>query len=177
MKALIGSKNQGKIESAKQALSLYFDDIDVEGIAVNSDVSEEPVNDEICIGAKNRIENLKTYAKENNLDIDLYMAVESGINKITCGWVISNVAMIEDNNGFSSYGIGPAFPVPDRLVDDIIESDLSQVMNKIFGKDEERHNRGGGIQMLTKGEITRIDSTKMAFIMALTKFINGETWR
>ena len=30
--------------------------------------------------------------------------------------------------------------------------------------------------MLTKGEVTRIDLTRNAFIMALTKYINGETW-
>ncbi len=34
----------------------------------------------------------------------------------------------------------------------------------------------GGIQLLTHNEISRIDLTEMAFIMALTKFIN-ENWR
>jgi len=50
-------------------------------------------------------------------------------------------------------------------------------MDKIFEKDEERHNRGGGIQLLTHNKISRIDLTEMAFIMALTKYINGEIWR
>lgn len=34
---------------------------------------------------------------------------------------------------------------PDRLTNDIIDTDLSQVMNKVFTKDDERHNKGGGI--------------------------------
>ncbi|MDE5831241.1 MAG: DUF84 family protein [Clostridia bacterium] len=177
MKALIGSKNQGKIESAKEALSLYFKDVEVIGIPVPSGVGDEPVNEEIYEGAKNRIENLKKYAKENKMNVDLYMSIESGINKVPCGYVISNVAMIEDKNGLFSYGTGPQFPVPDRYVEDIIKTDLSIVMDKIFGEDKERHNKGGGIQMLTHGKITRIDSSKMAFVMALTKIINGETWK
>ena len=54
---------------------------------------------------------------------------------------------------------------------------LENVKNgKVFEKDEERHNKGGGIQLLTHNKITRIDLTEMAFIMALTKYIN-ENWR
>jgi len=176
MRALIGSKNQGKIESAKLALSLYFDNVEVIGIATCSNVSEMPVNDEIYIGAKNRLENLKKYAKENNIEADMYLAAESGIEKIYLGWIINNTVVIEDKKGRTSYGIGPQFPVPEKIAQDIIETDLSQVMNKIFGEDKERHNHGGGIQMLTHGEISRIDSTKLAFIMALTKFINDDKW-
>ncbi len=58
-----------------------------------------------------------------------------------------------------------------------LEKDLSQVMNTIFEKDEERHNKGGGIQLLTHNKISRIDLTEMAFVMALTKYINEDEWR
>lgn len=49
-------------------------------------------------------------------------------------------------------------------------------IDKIFEKDEERHNKGGGIQLLTKNIVTRIDLTELAFTMALTKYINKEKW-
>ena len=91
--------------------------------------------------------------------------------------MITNIAVIEDNADFESYETSPSFSVPDRLVKDVIDTDLSQVMNKVFTKDDERHNKGGGIQLLTHNEISRIDLTEYAFIMALTKYINGETWR
>ncbi len=90
--------------------------------------------------------------------------------------MITNIAVIEDNNKIESYGTSPSFPVPEKLVQDIINTDLSQVMNKIFNKDDERHNKGGGIQLLTHDKISRIDLTETAFIMALTKYINGEKW-
>ena len=40
MKILIGTKNPGKIEGAKRALSNYFDNIEIEGIPVESNVGE-----------------------------------------------------------------------------------------------------------------------------------------
>lgn len=177
MKVLIATKNQGKIEGGKRALQNYFDDIEIVGIPVESEVSEQPVNDEIYNGAKNRVKNLKKYAKENDIVADLYLSIESGINNSLGRWIITNIAVIEDNNGFESYGTSPSFPVPDRLVQDVIDTDLSQVMNNIFEKDEERHNKGGGIQLLTHNKISRIDLTEMAFIMALTKYINEDEWR
>ena len=50
-------------------------------------------------------------------------------------------------------------------------------MDKVLGEDKERHNQKGGIQLLTHNKVTRVDLTEMAFIMALTKYINGDTWK
>lgn len=176
MKVLIATKNQGKIEGARNALVNYFDDVKLEGIPVESEVSEQPVNDYIYIGAKNRVKNLKKYAKENNIYADLYLSIETGITNSLGRWMITSIAVIEDNKDFESCGTSPSFPVPDRLVKDIINTDLSKVMNKIFEKDDERHNKGGGIQILTHNKITRINLSEIAFIMALTKYIN-KNWR
>ena len=71
MKILIATKNQGKIEGTKRALSNYFDNIEIEGIPVESNVGEQPLNDEIYIGAKNRVKNLKLYAEKNKIKADL----------------------------------------------------------------------------------------------------------
>ena len=64
MKVLVATKNQGKIEGAKRALENYFDNVEIQGIPVESNVCEQPVNDEIYNGAKNRVKNLKMYAKK-----------------------------------------------------------------------------------------------------------------
>ena len=37
--------------------------------------------------------------------------------------------------------------------------------------------KDGLIQIITHNKITRIDSNQIAFMMALTKYINGEKWR
>ena len=177
MKVLIATKNAGKIEGAKRALERYFENVEIEGIAVSSDVPEQPVNDEIYQGAKNRGANLKKYAKENSIEAELYLSAESGIHNKFGMWINTNLVLIEDKNGLESVGLSPSFPVPERLVEDITKTDFSQVMNNLFTKDDERHNKGGGIQLLSHNQMTRIDMTEMAFIMALTKYINGEIWK
>lgn len=47
MNILIGTKNKGKIEGATKALKHYYDDINIIGIPVDSNVPEQPVNNEI----------------------------------------------------------------------------------------------------------------------------------
>ena len=70
MKILIGTKNPGKIKGAKEAFENFFENIDIEGIAVSSNVSEQPVNDEIYLGAKNRVDNLIKYAENNKIETE-----------------------------------------------------------------------------------------------------------
>ena len=176
MKVLIGTKNPGKIEGAKQAFERFFDQVEIEGISVSSDVSEEPVNDEIYLGAKNRVNNLIEYAKKNNIDSEYFLGIESGITNVLGKWCIINIAVIKDKNGYESFGTSSAFPVPDKYVEEIINTDLGKVMDKIFKQNDLRSTKGG-ISFLTHDIITRIDLTREAFIMALTKFVNNNIWK
>lgn len=172
MKVVIGTKNAGKIEGAKQALEEYFEEIEIQGISVESNVSDQSINEKIYLGAKNRVKNLKQYCKEKGIQADLFLGIESGIQDCLGRWMITNIAVIEDKEEFESYGTSPSFPVPDQLVEEVKKTNLSIVMDKVLSKDEERHNKGGGIQLLTHQKVSRIDLTKLAFIMALTKYIN-----
>ncbi len=174
MKILIGTKNPAKIEGAKQAFAKYFESLDIEGVPVPSQVSEEPVNESIYEGAKNRVNNLIEYANEQQLDIDYFLGIESGITNLLGKWVIINIAIIKDKSGYESWGYSPAFPVPDKYVDEIIEKDLGTVMDSLFQEKDLRSNKGG-ISFLTNDVISRIDLTRGAFIMALTQFVN-EKW-
>lgn len=175
MKVLIGTKNSGKIEGARQALEKYYDNIDIEGIDVSSGVNEQPLNDEIYNGAKNRVDNLIKYALENNIDVDYFLGIESGITNLLGKWVIINVAIIKGKDGYESFGTSAGYPVPEKYVNDIVATDLGKVMDEIFKQHDLRSSKGG-ISFLTKNEITRIDLTRDAFIMALTQFINSDVW-
>ena len=68
MKILMGTKNQGKIKGAKIAFEKYFENVEIQGISVDSEVGDEPLNEEIMQGCKNRVKNVRKYAKENHLD-------------------------------------------------------------------------------------------------------------
>ena len=176
MKVLIGTTNPNKIEGAKEALSNYFKDFEIEGIKVPSGVSEEPVNDDIYKGALNRVNNLINYAKENNIDAQYFLGVESGITNSLGAWGIVSIAVIKDKNGIESFGTSPMFPVPIKYVDEIINTDLCKIMDKLFNQTNVGHGKGG-ICFLTHGVIDRTHLNKEAFVMALTKYINEEKWK
>ena len=98
MKILIGTKNKGKIEGAKRAFEKYFEDVTIEGISVESEVADQPVNDEILQGARNRVKNLKKYAKENKLEADFFVAMESGITDKFGSWLNLTTVYIENKD-------------------------------------------------------------------------------
>ena len=176
MKILMGTKNPGKIEGARQAFEKYFDSVEIEGISVESEVGNQPFNEEILQGAKNRVKNLKKYAKENKLDIDFYVSSEAGITNSLGEWIDINCVVIEDSKGFQSIGTSQGFPIPEKYIEEIKQTELGKVMDKIFsGKDLGIGK--GGISYLTKNEVSRIDLTRNAFVMALIKHINGDVWR
>ena len=176
MKILMGTKNPGKIEGAKQAFEKYFENVEIEGISVSSEVGDQPLNEEIFEGAKNRVKNLKKYAKENNIEADFYIASEAGITDLLGNWIDINAAVIEDREGFQSVGTSQGFEIPERYMDEIKATELGKVMDGIFKK--HGLNKGkGGISILTKDVISRIDLTRNAFVMALISHINKEIWR
>ena len=176
MKILMGTKNPGKVQGAKEAFEKYFDNIEIEGIKVSSEVGDQPINEEILQGAQNRVKNLKRYAKENNIKADLYISSEAGITNLLGEWIDINLAVIESDDGIQSTGISQGFPIPDKYIDEIRKTELGKVMDKIFNGQELAKGKGG-ISYLTKGEVSRIDLTRNAFVMALTKYINGDIWR
>lgn len=172
----MGTKNPGKIEGARQAFEKYFDSVEIEGISVESEVGNQPFNEEILQGAKNRIKNLKEYANTNNIKADFYIASEAGITNLLGEWIDINAVIIEDSKGFQSIGTSQGFPIPDKYIEEIKETELGKVMDRLFSGKELGKGKGG-ISFLTKDEITRIDLTRNAFIMALTRFINEDIWK
>lgn len=176
MNVIIGTKNPGKINGAMQALEGYYDDIEIQGISAPSEVSEQPVNEETYLGAINRVKNTMKYAKKQNIDADLFMAVESGLVKKFEHWYITNIAVVSDKYGNFSTGMSASFPVPEKYIQDIQQNTLGTVMDRIFHETDLRSSTGG-IGLLTHEKITRIDLNKQAFTMALTQFINGKIWR
>lgn len=176
MKILMGTKNPGKIEGARQAFEKYFKNMEINGIAVDSEVGDQPFNKEILQGAKNRVKNLKRYAKENQIEADFYISSEAGITNSLGEWIDINCVVIEDSKGFQSVGTSQGFPIPEKYIKEIKQTELGKVMDKIFsGKDLSKGK--GGISYLTKEAVSRIDLTRDASIMALTQHINGNIWR
>lgn len=172
MNIVITTKNIDKIEGAKCAFSKFFNDFQLVGIKSHSNVDEQPINEAVFNGAKNRILNFKK-ENSNNLNYDYFVSVESGLINILGNWQFCSVAVIEDKTGYQSIGLSQSFPIPDSLVKDTISFGLGEVIQRIFNV---KPNRGGTISLLTKENVTRKDLTEQAVVMALTKFINKQ-WK
>ena len=104
------------------------------------------------------------------------MSSEARITDLLGEWIDINCVVIEDKEEVQSVGTSQGFPIPDKYIKEIRETELGKVMDKIFSEKELGKGKGG-ISFLTKDEVSRIDLTKNAFIMALTKHINGDVWR
>lgn len=176
MKILIGTKNPGKIEGAKKAFERYFDNVEIEGIPVSSQVPDQPFDKEVLEGARNRVANVKKFSIENNIEADYYIAIEGGITTSLGTIIEMNIAVVEDNNGYQSVGTSQGFPIPERYMDDIKKTDFGTVMDNLLNGNGLSKGKGG-IGVLTKDQVSRIDITENAFIMALTAHINGDLWR
>lgn len=124
MRILMGTKNPGKIEGARQAFITYFEEVEIEGIEVDSEVGVQPFNEEILEGAKNRIKNLKKIAKEKGIKADYYIASEAGITNLLGGWIDINMAVIENQEGRESIGTSQGFPIPEKYIEEIKKSEL-----------------------------------------------------
>ena len=172
----MGTVNPGKIQGAKQAFEKYFEDVEIEGVKVSSEVNDQPINDEIFQGVRNRVKNVRRYAEENGIEADYYVASEAGIINLSGEWIDINAVVIEDKEGYQSLGISQGFPVPEKYMKEIRETELGKVMDRIFSGKELAKGKGG-ISILTKDVVSRIELTQNAFIMALIKHINGDLWR
>lgn len=126
MKVLMGTKNPGKIEGARQAFDKYFDNFEITGVAVNSEVSDQPFNEEILIGAKNRVKNLHEYAKQKNIEADYYIASEAGITNWLGCWIDINLAVVESADGVQCIGTSQGFWIPEKYREEIKQSELRQ---------------------------------------------------
>lgn len=175
MRILMGTKNQGKIEGVKRAFERYFENIEIEGIAVDSEVSAQPINKEIIVGARNRVKNVKEYAKKHNLEADYFVASEAGITNLLDDWIDINAVVIENKEGKQSVGTSQGFPIDEKYIDEITSTELGKVMDKIF-KGHGLNTGKGGISILTHDEISRIDLTENACMMALIRYINKDIW-
>ena len=175
MKVLIGSKNPVKVSGAKLAFEQYFDNVEMVGVSVESDVPSQPFNDDILLGARNRVKHLKEYAEIENVEADYFVSIESGITDKFGTWMNINIAIVVDKNGYESIGFSEGFPIPNRYIEEIKANDLGYVMDRISNVENVKQ-KFGGVYVLTK-QLTREDLTKHAFTMALTQFINGDEWK
>lgn len=173
MKILVGSKNPVKIDSVKIAFSKFFDNCLIEGVDVNSDVPNQPINKQTFDGAKNRCIELIKFSKENNLKGDYFVGIEGGISELHGNWFSYGCVCIANNNNKFAFGTSPLFMLPDYVIKRLLKGEeLGTVMDELYNHKNSKQNLGA-IGFLTKGVMNRTELYTSGVITALIPFINN----
>jgi inosine/xanthosine triphosphatase len=175
MKVNVGSKNPVKIEAVKEAFSLYFNDLIVEGFETDSRVNPQPKRlEEITDGAINRARGCFNVC-------DYSVGVESGIfpvNRTLTGYMSISCSAIYDGRRIVGIGLSPAFEYPMFVIEEIFGQ--KREVGKIFDEEFKTLNisQGGGpISILSQGRYLRKELHRVATFMALLPIINKELYQ
>ncbi len=173
LEVLVGSKNKTKLEAVERAFSIYFPEFEVNGIEVKSGVPEQPKNEEIYKGAKNRTLELRKL----NSKADFFVGIESGIELLSRNWFCCGVIYISDREGKENYGKSPHFKLPNEMLTNVLAGEeLNRAKEEYFIRNRVESSETL-IEFLTNGIIDRTELYKVGVIMALIPFINKRVYK
>lgn len=177
MKILVGSTNPVKIAAVDAAFSQYFEDIVVEGVAVTSEVPDQPINEETFEGAFNRANSLKDVNDAESLGAEFFVGIEGGIIELDGKWFAFGVMCVMDRNGKVGYGTSGHFPIPPSMTERLLSGEeMGIITDEVTGENNTKHGQGA-VGFLSKGAITRTDFYVPGVIFALIPFLNEELYR
>ncbi len=170
MKILVGSINPVKISAAKEAFSLYFDNVEVTCISVPSHVPDQPINDETYQGAQNRANELHKINLAQNLNAEFSVGIEGGIQKTFNKWFAFGCMCLIHKSGKTSFGTSAHFELPDIVTKQLLErKELGHVMDELM-EQENTKQKGGAISFFTNGRMDRKELYIPGLISALVPF-------
>jgi len=177
MKILVGSKNPTKLDAVKESFAMYYnDDLEVTGISVDSDISDQPLGNETFEGANNRAKALEKINKEQNLRADFFVGIEGGVIEFDDKNFNSNMACVISKDGKVGFGVSPVYQLPNSVKDKLIQGiELGTVIDEITSQKKSGY-KDGAIDFFSKGKINRKEMTKLALIMALIPIINEKLY-
>ncbi|MFH1054329.1 MAG: inosine/xanthosine triphosphatase [Candidatus Woesearchaeota archaeon] len=174
MKVLVGSENPVKIDAVREAFSKYFEDVETIALKVDSDVADQPLNDDTFIGAKNRALHLRRIDNEKILGADFFIGIEGGIIQLNSTWFVLGAMCIIDKDGNIGFGTTSLFQLPDQIIDEILQGkELGDVIDRITGEQNSKQ-KNGAVGYFTKDVVSRKSYYVNGIIKALIPFLNKE---
>ena len=168
MKIVVASKNPVKINATDAGFSTYFNGVEVQGVSVESGVSDQPQSDEETLkGALTRVKN----ARNEFADADYWVGIEGGL--AMNGSEIEAFAWIVITSGEKNGKARTAsFQLPGKVAALIAEGYELGEANDIFFKQENSKQKTGAVGLLTGNKINRTALYKQAVQLALVPFLN-----
>ena len=170
----VGSTNPVKVAAARAVLESLVSEVRVEGVAVASQVADQPFGDEETIrGAITRAR-----AALEALAADLGVGIEGGVVKgadgsmRTCAW-----AAVVSSDGRTGVGGSLAIPLPTAVANSIREGlELGHAMDRLIGERNTKHGKGA-VGILTAGLVDRQRAYEVLVTYALAPFLTPDLYR
>jgi inosine/xanthosine triphosphatase len=169
----LGSKNPTKVEGVKRAFAKYFPDVEVRVVDSSSVAKAQPRGlEEMTAGATARAKFALSKAGG-----DFGVGVEAGIFTIGEVYFDNQVAAIADPTGKVSLGHSAGYMLPREDMEKLFRDgrELERWAEQVSGIDEVG-DKGGLVQHLTKGMMTRTELTEQCVVTALIPWLHRNTY-
>lgn len=165
----VGSVNPVKVEAVRNVFSRFVKELEIEGSVTRTSVPDEPWEDDVKRGAKERAWQVMQNA-------DIGVGIEAGLFRREDGIYDVQYCAILDKMGRYTFGTGPGFRYPAMIEAELLKgSTVGEVFaEKIVG--ENIGQKGGAIGYLTNGVLNRRELTESAVLAAMVPRINKELY-
>jgi len=171
----VGSENPVKVAATAEAWKRAFGGGDVRGVAVKTDVPEQPFNDETWRGAESRARA----ALEAAGDFDFGVGIEAGLvwDHVLNAWLDVQACVVVDRAGRATRGHGPGFEHPPFVLERALRHGES--VGDALGRLADRATLGreeGAVGFLSRGALDRTELTTAAVLAALLPRLRPELY-
>ena len=169
----VGTKNPAKLEGVRRAFAKYYADIELRPVDSSSVAKAQPRGlDEMTAGATARAKFALSKAGG-----DFGVGVEAGIFTIGDVYFDNQVAAVADKSAKVSLGHSAGYMLPREDMERLFAEgrELERWAEEVSGISEVG-DKGGLIQHLTKGKMTRTDLTEQCVVTALIPWLHRDTY-
>jgi len=168
-----GTKNPAKVEGIRRGFTKYFPDVELRPVDAASVAKAQPKGlEEMTAGATARAKYALSKAGG-----DFGVGVEAGIFTIGDVYFDNQVAAIADSSGRVSLGHSAGYSLPREAMQKLFSEgkELERWAESISGITEVG-DKGGLINYLTKGRMSRTDLTEQCVVTALIPWLHRDVY-
>ncbi len=169
----VGTKNPAKLEGVRNAFAKFYPDFELRSIDGSAVSRKQPVGlEQITEGA---MERAKFALKATNADFGV--GVEAGIFKMGGHYFDHQQAAVVDRSGRVSLGYSAGFMLPTGGVERMLAEgrELEDLAVELTGIPEVG-DKGGIINFLTNGAMSRSDLTEQCVVTALAPWLHRDVY-
>lgn len=169
----VGTNNPAKLEGVRRAFAKYYPDVELRPIDASSVAKAQPRGlEEMTAGAIARAKFALSKAGG-----DFGVGVEAGVFTIGNVYFDNQIAAIVDASGRVSLGHSAGYSLPRDAIEKLFKEgrELERWAEEVSGISEVG-DKGGLINHLTKGRMSRTDLTEQCVITALIPWLHRDTY-